>query len=991
MVRRALAALLSSSIILLSPGLAAYAAAGQTFASQSAPKSEALPAALPIRVIGPASPSLLPPSTLPSGFALPSLALPASAQAGSARAAAPQAAAIPASAVAPASAVTRASAASAASAKSVALPGAAAAAPLASVSRQIETALAPLGAIERAQPGQAREAGAAVQDLLSGGRSAAVSDSIAAAPAVQMGALGGHDTGLSYAKTAGRDSIGDAAEAYFGGGAPTPPAPPSNGGGNGSDGGNPGPKKAPLAPRLLTSVFALAPAALIGWPLLAAGSLVAGALTILASLGVAVLPFMSEGTPKVLRALPGVAIGALGLTALISGALAGAAPVIAMGAVVTLGGWGFVRFARTGGKKYDTAQELIAAFFGALGAVTGAGLVLLAPGGMLAAGLTIAAYPVTLALYMYLPGWIGEALTAAVHGLYLSVRDAHAVLSSLRRDTSLKRRLDAYTRASLKRSPWNAVWLGLLVWLPLLVSEAASSVVGAAGGLVLGAMRLPLMLLWGASHKLKADSKPTKFLATWASFQFEGSKVLLFNRFETPLLPWANSDRFAKRAAAGLAIRGLQLAWLAYSIAITPLAYAIGFVHALRAVDKPYDANTHDPNYLKLASDPLPAAVPEVPQPEVTTALPSKILAAAIGLSPLWLLGAHLIGTGFLGWGMIAAAVAIGAMPLMPSSAALPAMLRRAPGTLLALVGGFSAFGAARMALFVGLPTGMILPLGVVALLAGIGLRALIDKLRDSKTSEWKLDQPEYIGGFVSALSLSAALGAALLGLTGPLALGLTIAGFALSPLLLYHLPRYLWAGVGAAVTSLPAGVAAAWDFMSLWRHDSKFNHNLNAWYGYWTKQSIWYAAMFLVPWALTLAAFAVDAALSLAVGLVIGATRVLPRFAWGLAFDKNPESRAAKFWTGFNTHLVDQLEGAKASQFDPKAAALLEAAGEKDARTSRPTLKALAALTGARLLQVLWLVRLLAGAALTPFLWLLAIPAGLRSDKAQRPRRGLF
>jgi hypothetical protein len=593
---------------------------------------------------------------------------------------------------------------------------------------------------------------------------------------------------------------------------------------------------------------------------------------------------------------------------------------------------------------------------------------------------------------MYLPGWIGEALTSAVHGFYLSVRDAYTTLTSLRRDTSMKRRLDAYTRASVKRSPWNAVWLGLLVWLPIVASELVSSAVGVVGGVVLGAARAPLMLLWGASHKIKQDSKATKFLAAWASYQFGGSKVLLFNRVEKPLLGWANSDSLLKRIPAALAIRVVQVAWLAYNLVMTPLGYAIGFVRAFGAVGAPYDAATHNPSYLKLASDPLPAAVPEIPEPEVTTALPSKLLAAAIGLSPLWLLAAPLFSVGFLGWAMIAAAVSIGVMPLMPSNVSLPTFLRQLPGTLLALAGGFSAFGAARMVLFVGLPTGMILPLGIVALLAGIGLRSLIEKLRDEKTSVWKLDEPEYIGGFVSALALTAALGAALLGLTGPLALGLTIAGFALSPLLLYHLPKSLWTGVGASLLGLPVGVSKVWDVLGFWRDDSKFNRNLNSWYGYWTKQSFWYGAMFLLPWALTVAAYVGEAALSLGVGLLAGAARLPSRFFWGMSYEKNAAGRAAKFWTGFNAFLSEKLEGSKKTGFDPLVKQLIPAMDEKDPVTSRPTLKALAALTAARVAQLAWLSRVALGSTLAlPVLWALAIRAGLRSDKAERPRRGLF
>jgi hypothetical protein len=1002
MVRRALAALISASLIVLSPGLAPYAAAGQQFSSRAGASSapQAAPAVSVKTLALPAFSGAAAPLGLQTGLdtsvALPSAAVPAAAAAASL----PAAGAAGAAAAKPVSAPS--SAAAAPLTKAV-LPSAqpagaaqsAARAQLSAVGAQIGRTLQNAGDLSRAEPASAHAAGAQVQDLLSGSRSSSYNDSVPVAAAADMSALGGGPS-LSYAKPAGRDSIVDAAEAYFGG-APNVPAPPSNNntggndnnGNNGGNGGGQAPKKAPLVPRILSAVLALAPAALIGWPLVAGGSLIAGSLVVLGSVGVAALPFMSERTPAFARSLPGFVIVALGVTTL-AGGLSTGALALSMGAVVALGGWGFVRFARTTGRKYDSPEDLIAAFFGSLAAVTGAGLALLHPAGLIATVLTVAAYPTTLALYMYLPGWVGASLESVMRGIDVSVRDSHKVLSSVRHDTVLANRLQAYTRASLKASPWNAVWLGLLVWLPVVVVEGASSLIGVVHGLALGVVRAPVMLLWGAAHKIAPQSAATRFFAGWARSSYFINKPVMFNAFEAPLLKYANSKSRVVSVLGALGIRFLQAGYLLSSAFWTPLTVAFGWIDGIREAAKPNDDKRHDPDSLSLGSDPFPSQVPSEDDPTATVAWPGKLMATAIGLSPLALLGSPLLGAGVLGWGMIAAIATIGLMPVMPKSAALSAGIRRLPGTILSMTGLFAALGAARYAL-IGLPTGWILGLGVLAFMGGIGLRALIDKLRDSKTSVWQLDEPEYIGGFVSALAMAAALGAAMLGVTGPLMLGLGIGAAVLSPLLLYHLPTALWSGVGAALLGLFSPIRKIWDVMGFWRDDAQFNRNLNAWYRYWTGQSGWYAAMFLVPWALTLVSYAVEAALSLGVGLIVGVSRIPANFAWGWAYEKQYDGKSARFWTGFNRFLSDSIEGSKKTRFDPLVSKLIPAMDAKNAVSSRPTLGALLALSAARLAQLGWLAYVLLATAVSPVLWLFAISAGKKSDKASRPRSGLF
>jgi hypothetical protein len=337
---------------------------------------------------------------------------------------------------------------------------------------------------------------------------------------------------------------------------------------------------------------------------------------------------------------------------------------------------------------------------------------------------------------------------------------------------------------------------------------------------------------------------------------------------------------------------------------------------------------------------------------------------------------------------MLGAAALAGLMPLMPSSQSVPTFLRKLPATLMSVVGAWMAGNGLFLMLTVGLPTGWLIALGAATLLGGIGLRSLVDKLRDPETEKWKLDEPEYIGGFVSSLALTAALSGAMVGFAGPLALVLDIAALVLSPLLLYHLPKHLWTGVGVSLLGMPSAIGGVYRVMESWRDDADFTRHVRDWFRHWARKSVWYGAMFILPYGLLLTQYALDLLVTLPVGVAVGLTRLPSLFMWGWHYEKDHQSRQTRFWEGFNKYLLENAELSKKKAYTPLFDKLLKSALEdKNAESSRPTLKAVLALIGARLLQAYWLLRTLVLAALTPILWIPAFFAGRRyADEPLKP-----
>jgi len=949
--RRLTASILVCALASLSAGLAPY----QAVAAELQGRGEAAPASLS------AAPALPAAAALPQGpMTAPEIGVPAS---------------LP-------------GAPAATSAAASAEPGAAAAsAEVSAASRGVGERLQALGEVSSAPEGQAREAGESIQSLLSGRRLPLSEDEGAAVAAPEMAGMAGaaamSSEPLYLAQPAGQDSIGAQAQSMFGNGPrapqpPTPPTPPQ--GPQGPRGEDP----QPLVGRVASSLVALVPAVALGWPLLAAGSVLAGSLVVASILGLAAVPFFGERTPAFLRGLPGTVLGALGAVTLYAGVTAAAWPTALMGGIVLLGGWGFRRFGLNPERRGGSA-EVVETLLGGLGAAAGAGLVLLSPAGWWFTGLTIASGVAALVLFMHLPSFVGAGMRAAADAVYLSVQDGVRVALSISRDTTLRKRLEAWTKAHTDKSGWNALWLGLLVWLPLGLVELGKTVLGAASGLVQGAARAIPMFLWGAAHELAPQGRVDRFMFRWTRTAFGLQKSRGFNAEESRWLDAANSDSFLERLGAGLVITTGQVLWLVASAVATTVLSLLGWV---RAFIQPLPAGEQvaDPRYYKLDRDALAdRPMPAVPTPDVHPfgVVAARGMATAIAAAPLALMGLSLWGAGFEGMGAVLALAGVTLMPLMPAGDFVPSWARKLPGWLMSGTAALTLYYGIQAAL-VGLPTGWILPLAGLALLGGFGFSSMIETLRDEKTKTWQTDSGWYIGGFGAGLALLSALGAAMLGLTGIVPTALSVVAVILSPLLLYHLGRPFWHGVRYAAGSFIEPMSKAHDVLTFWDHEGRLGDNLRAWRGFYLRKSALNGGIVLVPFLVEVIVRVADGLISLAAGLAVWPFRVFPAFMQGRAEARSWNSPQARFWQGFRKFLVDGAEGSKKTAFDPLVAKLLPAMAEKDARTSWPTLKAFGAFALSLVAQAVWLARLAVWLALTP-LWMIgAYFAGVDARDAQ-------
>lgn len=972
---RILSAALSAALVLLSPGFEAYAVAGNT-ASASGARISA-PIVLPNISINALPGGLNAPSI--GTVNLPDVKVGVSAQLPGASAQI-QALSIPNAAMTPE--------ARALSAQSQAQhPISAVNAALQPTAQAINEAVNPqaLQNIQQGAPSAAYGAGRTIENVLTGAKTRSDGDAV---PTANFG--GFSDGGLSFAKPAG-DSIREANEANQPegvqpqAGGPAVPTPPSNNNGGGGNNGNSGPSgsapRIPFAAKVVSAAIALAPIALVGWPLIAAGSTILGGLVVLGSLGYAAFPFMSPATPKAIRALPGVAVGLLGLSGVVTGVLSGGLGLAAIGALSALGGWGLVRWANKT-DKYPDEVEILMTMLGMLGAVAAVGLGA-APVVGLAAIIKIAAVPATLPLLMHLPGWVGETIKNSFETLYVSARQSYRVASSLRRDTSLQKRLVNYSEAALDKSSWNVLWLGLVIWLPVLVSEAVQFVLGVAVGLLVGAIRVPQMAAWTIAHHFAKDSSINKRLAYGARVTANvTSKQGSFNALEKPFVAWANSDSVFKRLPAALGIRVAQIGWLIAAPFVALGATLGAWAFAGEEASKPYDYNLHSPDYLQTPRDVAGDNVPGVPRTDKAPgSAPARILAALVGLGVFGVVVLPVaLGGGLLGLLFSAMGLSIAFMPLMPQKA--PNWLAKAPGDFLLMAGAFTAFGAIRYAL-IGLPTWPIAATAIVAMLAGFGLKSLVNKIRDDEKKVFSTDDWKYSLGYVGALGMQTALSLSLLMLAfgggSPLAHGLYWGGLVSSLALLAHLPEYLWKGLGVAFEALFDSVGQAFGAFAAWHQKTKFSSNYMKWMGSMIKRWSVFVAPALIPFFVPiLAAYLVELAASLVVGLTLGVYHFPWAFAWGSAYNKDPKSKYTRFWAGFNKAVWSQLAGSRKTFLYPFVEKFEKATSDA-AETGRPTLKAYGGLFMTALGTTLWLARTALAIALTPILLLYGVIKGFQ------------
>jgi hypothetical protein len=1001
------ASLLSAALVLLSPGLPA----GQAFAQALAPRANA-GAAVPVAPIpagiGAArsaaltphfSPTLALPGVLPSAPSLtPNLRVSLPAAVAATPAAVPAAqAAVAAKAVLAAPSVIPAAA------RADAAP---AARTVSEMSKQAASAVEAVGPLGQAAPSDAHALGGRLESLLGGWRRAGASDAAVNPVGEEWGRSSTNDR--YFGKPAGHESIAGAVRSHnarFGAAeAPAPvepgPASPASA------------KSTPFVPKLISAALAFLPAVALGLPLFAAGHLLGGGAIVAASVALMALPFMSERTPAVLRAVPGAAVLGLGVLTVVSGFMGGAS--LWMGGFVALGGWGLIRYGLDTEQKdrYDRDKALTA-YFGALGAVLGAGLSLSGAAMLLPAwaavvpfmasawvvtGATWLAYPLTALLFLHLPGWVGEGIESAFRGVYTSGKAVYRVLGSLKRDTVLRERLVAFTKAHIKSSMWNAIWLSA-IWIPVWVSEAAMFLLSVAGGLALGAALSPTMFAWGAAHRLWEKSALTRFLAAWNRFAFDwsqGSKVRVYNPLVKPLIDFVNARRGVASIAGSALLRVAQVAWFAYSVASFPVVWAVGFFRAFGKAGGEYDSAKHDPDSLRVDTKDIPGGErPEDPteepgKPGKSTVMP-RLIAGAIAALPLYFLALPLLSAPVVGQLFAVTGLALAVMPFLP--AASPRWVKMLPGLLLAALGVATAAATPYFLLsgtgLVGLLSQNVLWMGVVTALSGWGMARYAKNLEAKDGQKWySVDDPEYIGAFFGALGVTAGLGVALLGMTGWVPLAFKVAGYATSLLLLVHLPRWVGAGLRTAAEGGWSSIRAFGKVLSFWEGDTDFYRNLRKHASYWLDKSVWNGSWLSVIWVPTWALLAAEWAVGALLGFVSGLLRLPLNFVWGAAYKVAPDAKLTRFIAGFARGTFDRAEGSKKTVFDRWVAGLIPAMNEKSAVSGRPTLKAAGAFLLARLVQAVWLARLVFWA---PAILVLAVLDGLKnaSGAKQKPGEG--
>ncbi len=830
--------------------------------------------------------------------------------------------------------------------------------------------------------------------------------------------------GRQFGAPAGRGSIDAAVRSH-----PSEPAvpkhaaseSPASGGvsGGGSDNGDGSMKNeeagnpASLPARIFAAALAGLPAIFITEPLMTGGAFWVGAAVLAASLGLMTIPFMGAKTPRVFRRAPGLLLSGLGLFTLVNGLLGG--PGALMGGLVLLGGWGLYRFAGAQNDRFFDEEKLLTAYFGALSAVLGAGLVALTPAVLAASwlgglafltsawfgwtlwGAGLLAYPLSAMLLMHLPGWVGAGIEAAARGIFETQRAAWRVLGSIKNDTVLRRRLEVWTKAKLKLSKWNVFKVGA-VWAPAWIVEGVKLLVSGAAALVMGLAQAPVMFLWGAAHKLWPQSRATKFLASWNHSVFyygAASKKSVYNNAAViALIRGANSESSLKSFFAGAGLLIAQVLWAAYAVIATPFLHAGGFFYAFTRTGGAYDKALHDPNEMDVDREDSPVARPDVPETPAVDWVPPGLFATALALIPLYFFGLPLLAFPLLGWPYILSAVGLGLMPLV--SGHWPKLVRQLPGYFMMGLGA---------AMLVSVPWLSFGPVGLLALLksnamwmgltvlfSGAGFAHNITKMSDEKEGQrrWSVDDPEYIGAYLGALGVLIGAGSALLSVGGLLGFALSALGYLTSILLLIHLPRWLWDGVRAVLSGWWGSVSGFHKILNFWEKDTSFYKNLRAQKDYHLKGSFWEVmpkgillGFIWVPLGLMMLAEYLGA---LALGSLLGLVRAPLNWAWGAAYKVSPDGKFTRFLAGWGRTWYRWMEGGK-TKFLAKTPLLGWMSAASGAAGS-PTLGAYAAFAAARILQLIGLAVMLAAA---PFVGLAAVVGGLRgmAGEKKKPAEG--
>ena len=818
-------------------------------------------------------------------------------------------------------------------AAAVAAPRVSPAAALQPVTQEVSAALESVGELGSASPSSMSGLGRRLEAALTGAPAPASSGDLTAPISDPMGELVPH--GGQFARPAG-DLIRQAAEAEKVTPAAAPPSvekQPSSPAPRGDD--------APFWPKLIASGLAVAPAAFLSWPLLAAGSILMGGLVLASSLALTLMPFLDESSPKILRALPGLAVAGLGVAALASG-------LYWPGAFAAVGGWALARYGlgKSEAPEHGSLGSL-SAYFGGVAALTLVSLAAATPAGWLAAALPYAAYPVASLLWLHLPSWVGSGFMSALLTIPVSARGLVRVMTAVHRDTVLLERLTKFSERHWNQSRWNGVWLAVM-WTPIVLFEALKWLAGAALGVYVAAVQAPVNFLWGASFKLFPRSKAVVYLAEASRFVFDNlqnGKAARFNPFETKFLPLANSPVFVRRVLGSLALTALQLGWAAYAVLGAPLLSLAGLMTAFRRLGVTYDENRHAPSSRRLNTKDSPGDKPTEPTdpPPAEPGKPPlapKLIATALALVPAVYFGLPLVAAFSLKTLLYASLV----LPL----AAMPFMGPRTPSFLKSLPG--NALGWNGLVLLV---SGHAILAGLIALLGGWGFERYIASLDDDDNEKHRFDAE--LGAFFGALGSAVAVGAAWMGLTGPW--GWAALGFAgvTSPLLLRHLPQWVFSGIRGAFRPVSKAIDAWHWGISFWSNDTKFIHHLLDHARYWLNKSYWNGVWLSVIWVPTGLVVAAEFLLAAVLGVLTGLLRAPLGILEGAYQEARPAGKAVIFFREATAGWLASAEGSK-TVLDKMVGPFKAAMNETAPVSGRPTLKAVGALFLARLTQLLWL-----------------------------------
>lgn len=903
---RAVSSLLCAALAFAAPGLPSYAAAADVVNLRVATPQTPATMALPPHAMATAPASTLG-RTLSGLGPIPLLGVTAAPSARTARAAASL------------SAVTARVAPTAA---------------LQPVAQEVSAALESVGEMSQAAPSSLNGLGRRLEAALSGAPASIASDDPTDPVSVTMGGIA--PSGSQFARPAG-DLIRQAVEAGGNDAASVAssveirPSAPTPRGPNG-----------PFWPKLLSAGLALAPAALLGWPLLAAGSTLMGGLVLAGSLALAVMPFLSETSPKVLKTLPGFALTGLGVAAIASG-------LYWPGAFAAVGGWALGRYgAGTSGMPHNDTLAVLSAYFGGVSALTLVALAAATPAGWLASALPYVAYPVSTLLWLHLPSWVGYGFANAIFGLPLGVRGLTRVMTAVHRDTVLLERLEKFSRRYWEQSKWNAVWLAVM-WTPIVLFEALKWLTGAALGVFTAVVQAPVNFLWGASIKLFPKSKVVVYFAEASRFVFDNlqnGKIARFNPLESKVLPLANSTALVQRVLGSLALTTLQAGWVVYTLVGAPLLSVAGLITAFARSNAAYSAKRHDPGSLGVDTNDLPSKKPSEPtepaptDPVKATVAP-KLIATVLALVPAVYFGLPLV-TALSVKALLYAALVLplAAMPFMGPKT--PSWLKLLPGQALRMNG---------LVLFF---SGHAIILGILATLGGWGFARYADSRDDGK--DHRFDDSAELGAFFGALGSSVAIGAAWMGLMGPW--GWAALGFAAvtSPFLLMHLPGWVFFGLFGALRAFPKAMGSWHDGVSFWGENGRFLTHLKDHASYWLNKTYWNGVWLSVIWVPIGLVLAAELGLSVTLGAVSGLLRAPLGFLAEAFQEARPNGKAAVFFRAAAAASLESAEGSK-SVLDKMLSPFKTAVGESSALSGRPTLKAVGALFLARVAQFVWMV----------------------------------